>query len=66
MTKLEKIEKEIAALPPSDLHKLADWIAEFRAELWDRQLEDDVAAGKLDKLAAQALADHKAGRTKPL
>lgn len=66
MTKLEKIEQEIATLVPADIHKLADWIAGYRAELWDRQMEEDVAAGKLDKLAAEALADHKAGRTKPL
>jgi hypothetical protein len=38
MTKLEKIEKEIASLVPADLHKLADWIAEYREELWDRQI----------------------------
>jgi hypothetical protein len=66
MTKLEKIEQEIASLAPADIHKLADWIADYRAELWDRQMEKDVAAGKLDKLAAEALADHMAGRTKPL
>lgn len=62
MTKLEKIEQEIAALPPADLHKLADWIAEYRAELWDRQMEQDVAAGRLDKLAEQALRDIALGK----
>lgn len=34
----------------------ADW------EAWDRQLETDVKAGKLDQLAEEALEDLRAGR----
>jgi hypothetical protein len=66
MTKLEKIEQEISTLDPRDVWKLADWLGEYKAELWDRQMEDDAKAGKLDKLAHQALADHLAGRTRTL
>ena len=66
MTKLEKIEQEIASLQPADLHKLADWLAEYRSDLWDKQIEEDSKAGKLDKLADEALADHRASRTRPL
>jgi len=32
------------------------------AEAWDRQIEDDVAAGRLDSLAEEALEDLKQGR----
>jgi hypothetical protein len=66
MTKLERIEQDIASLSRADLWKLADWLAVFRAEQWDRQIEEDVKAGRLDKLAEEALADHRAGRTRPL
>lgn len=66
MTKLEKIEKDIASLSPGEVARLAEWFAEFRADLWDRQIEADAKAGRLDKIAEQALADHRAGRTKPL
>jgi hypothetical protein len=66
MTKLEKIEQEIASLDPKDVRKLADWIEEYKWELWDRQIEADSKAGKLDDLAAQALASHKAGKTRVL
>jgi hypothetical protein len=66
MTKLEKIEQEIAALDPKDVRKLADWLDAYKAELWDRQIEADAKAGKLDQLAEQALADHRAGRTRHL
>ncbi|MBC8037372.1 MAG: hypothetical protein H7X89_09155 [Rhizobiales bacterium] len=66
MTKLEQIEKSIAELSAEDLAKLQAWLEEFRWEMWDRQLEADVKAGKLDKLGEEALAHHRAGRTRPL
>jgi hypothetical protein len=66
MTKLEKIEQDIASLSSADLHKLADWIAEYRDAQWVKQIDSDAAAGKLDKLAEEALAEHRAGLTKPL
>jgi hypothetical protein len=66
MTKLEKIEQEIAALDPKDVRKHADWLDAYKAELWDRQIEADAKSGKLDHLAAQARADHRAGRTRLL
>jgi hypothetical protein len=66
MTKLQQIEKSIAELPVEDLAKLQAWLEEFRAEMWDRQIEADAKAGKLDKLAEQALAHHRAGCTRPL
>lgn len=66
MTKLEKIEQEIASLPQADVFKLANWFAEFHADLWDKQIEEDSKAGRLDKLAEDALADYQAGRTRPL
>ncbi|PYK98165.1 MAG: hypothetical protein DME32_14685 [Verrucomicrobia bacterium] len=33
---------------------------------WDRQIETDAKAGRLDHVIAQAEADIAAGRTKPL
>ena len=66
MTKLEQIEKSIAALDDDDLKKLAAWFDELRWERWDRQFEEDVKAGKLDRLADEALADLRAGRTRSL
>ena len=66
MTKLEKIEQEIASLAPADFHKLADWIAEHREELWDRQMEADVEAGRLDKFIAEAKAEIASGKLRDL
>lgn len=35
-------------------------------DAWDRQIEADAKAGKLDRLWQEALEDIEAGRTKPL
>ena len=66
MTKLEKIEREIEALPPGDVYALGKWFDELREQLWDEQIERDADAGKLDGLIAEAMADIAAGRVKPL
>ena len=62
-TDLLEIERKITALGPEALAEFRRWFAEFDAASWDRQLEDDVAAGRLDRLAEQALQDHAAGRS---
>ncbi len=59
MTKLEKIEQQIATLDPADIRKLSDWLAEYQADLWDRQIEADAKAGKLDKLVNRPLPTTK-------
>ena len=66
MTKLEKIEQDIASLSPGEVAKLARWFAEFQADLWDKQIEEDAKSGKLDKLFAEAEADIAAGKIRPL
>lgn len=66
MTKLEQIEKSVESLSKDELKEFAAWFAELQAERWDRQIEEDVAAGKLDRFAEDALAEFKSGRTRPL
>ncbi len=66
MSKVERIEQEVQGLSPKELAEFRDWFLEFVWEAWDRQLEGDVQAGKLDSLADEALREHAAGKTKPL
>jgi hypothetical protein len=66
MGKIEKLEQQIRDLSEEELAELRRWFAEFDAEVWDRQIEADSKAGKLDRLAEKALRDHAEGRTKPL
>jgi hypothetical protein len=62
MSTVDEIEHAIRDLGPQDLAALRDWFAAFDAEIWDRQLEQDVAAGRLDRFAEEALRDLSEGR----
>jgi hypothetical protein len=57
MSTIHEIEKAILTLDPHDLAALRNWFAEFDAERWDRQIEEDAAAGRLDRFAEEALRD---------
>ena len=62
MSTLEQIEKAVRGLSPKDLAVFRAWFAALDAEAWDRQIEEDVAAGRLDALAEEALDDLRKGR----
>ena len=66
MTRIEQIEHEVEKLNRAELEAFRNWFLEYDADKWDRQMEEDIQAGRLDKLAEEALAAHKAGRTKEL
>jgi hypothetical protein len=66
MTRVERIEKEVAELSARELADFRAWFEAFEAARWDEKLEADAASGALDTLADRALADHRAGRSKPL
>ncbi|MDW8345006.1 MAG: hypothetical protein RMM51_11015 [Verrucomicrobiae bacterium] len=61
MTKLEQIEAEIAKLTPQEAQQLAKWLEEYLAREWDKQIEQDAKAGRLDFLFEDADAERKAG-----
>lgn len=62
MRKIENIEREIQGLSPSELAVFRKWFREFDAEAWDRQIEEDIQAGKLDSLANTALKAFESGK----
>ena len=66
MGNVKSIEKAVESLPPAELAEFRRWFAEFDAAAWDKQIEQDAASGKLDGLAAEALADYRAGSTRDL
>jgi hypothetical protein len=63
---VEELEKAVANLPPEQFASFREWFEAFASDEWDRQFEADVKAGKLDKLAEEALAEHKKGLTREL
>jgi len=66
MSKVENIEQEVRDLTPSELAAFRRWFLEFDAQVWDRQIEEDIREGRLDKLAEEALASHRDGKSKEL
>jgi len=55
MSKVEVLEREVEQLSPDELKQFRDWFLEFEWAAWDRQIERDSKAGKLDELAQKAL-----------
>jgi excinuclease ABC subunit A len=53
-------------LPAEDVAKLRAWFDAFESERFDRRLDSDAQAGKLDALAQAALADFRHGRASEL
>jgi hypothetical protein len=66
MSNLQALETAVQHLSAEELSRFRSWFVGFDAEVWDRQLEDDVQAGRLDQLAEEALREHREGRTTEL
>jgi len=66
MSTVQEIEKAIEKLPRQEVFVLTNWLSTHFADLCDRQIEEDISNGLLDELAAEALAEHRAGKSLPL
>jgi hypothetical protein len=66
MSTLEDIERALTELPPDQLAQFRAWFEAFDAARFDERIERDAKAGRLDRLAEQALADFRAGRAREL
>jgi hypothetical protein len=66
MTTVQDIERAIRQLSHEELAQLKQRIADYEWEQWDKQLEHDVKAGRLDALAREALQDLREGKTTKL
>ncbi|MCX7592499.1 MAG: hypothetical protein N2235_01825 [Fischerella sp.] len=50
----------------NDIHQLAVWLQNYLDEMWNRQIEADLASGKLNHLIAKAEADIAANTVRDL
>jgi hypothetical protein len=55
MSTVQEIKEAVRQLSSADLAIFRAWFAEFDADVWDQQFAEDVAAGRLDRLADEAL-----------
>jgi hypothetical protein len=62
MSTVKDIETAVRSLSAAELVAFRNWFLEFDVAAWDRRIEADVHAGRLDALAAEALADVDANR----
>ncbi len=63
---VQEIEAAITQLPRREVNELMSWLAEYHAQLWDQQIEDDLHAGRLDPVLAEVDVEYKSGLARPL
>jgi hypothetical protein len=63
MMQVELLEQHVAELDEAAFAQFRAWFAEFEQSRWDKQIEADSNAGKLDFLINAALAEHQQGKT---
>ncbi len=66
MTTVREIKSAIRSLPHQEYIQLLRWIYDKYWDQWDKQLEADVASGKLDFLAKEALEEKKNNKLREL
>lgn len=66
MTDVGELQKAILGLSEAEYTALRRWLVDEDWERWEREFEEDVRAGKLDTLAAEALEAKAKGELKPL
>jgi hypothetical protein len=63
---IEDIAKAVAKLPPDQLAEFRVWFDEFDAARFEQKIERDVRAGKLDRMADQAIEEFRKGLAREL
>ena len=66
MSTVKEIESAIQQLPAEEKWNLLHRFHDTLWNEWDKQIETDAAAGRLDHLVQEVEADIVAGRVKPL
>lgn len=66
MSTAAEIERAVRQLPAAELAAFRAWFLDYDHAAWDEQIARDAAAGRLDTLSDEALADLRAGRTTEL
>lgn len=65
MTTITEIEFAIQGLPEGEFWKLAEWLDDARAKLWDEQMAADSKSGALEFLFQEACDARLSGTANP-
>lgn len=63
---VEEIESAVSKLSATELTRFSKWFEDFAADEWDRQIEADIRAGRLDAAGNRADEHFEAGKCTPL
>ncbi|MGI8642146.1 MAG: hypothetical protein ACR2MG_19625 [Pyrinomonadaceae bacterium] len=63
---IKEIETAITQLPAKEVSELMSWLERYHAQIWDKQIANDLEAGRLDSLLAEVDKEYEAGLAKPL
>ena len=63
---LEEIKEAVDRLSHEERNRFRQWFLEKDAQAWDREIEEDARAGRLDFLAEEGLRDFQAGKARTL
>ena len=63
---VEDLEQHVSSLSAAEFARFSQWFEEFTADQWDRQIEQDMLAGRLDAALRRADDHRQAGRATPL
>ncbi len=63
---VEELESIVSRLSEAELARFSEWFEEFMADAWDRKIEQDLNAGRLDPALKRADDHYNAGRCTPL
>jgi hypothetical protein len=63
---VKEAEIAITQLSANELVELMAWLENYHAQMWDKQIEEDLEAGRLDALLAEVDKEYEAGLGQPL
>ncbi|MEG4270795.1 MULTISPECIES: hypothetical protein [unclassified Microcoleus] len=63
---ITELKTAVKQLPQNELAEFVQWFEEFQEALWDRQIEEDLKAGKFDPLIRQAEQAFREGKCREI
>jgi hypothetical protein len=66
MTRVEELERRVHKLSRAELSAFRDWFRRYDSDAWDRQIEEDIRAGKLEGIAREAIDEYRAGKAREI
>jgi hypothetical protein len=63
---VKEIQAASTELTSDDFADLMNWLDDYQAKLWDKQIDEDLQAGRLDKILAEVDKEYETGLTEPL